>query len=135
LVIIFIYLVAIGQQFPEGDHTFTILNRNNSQREQLWGQMALDLVQMPTIQSNMNVQMCQPAKWMGQFREKAAKTHGILKITEQMEFIKERGTTAEDGFQWVQLKIKCIVIVTIAVADLKISHNRNCVRVEISQTF
>jgi hypothetical protein len=64
--------------------------------------MALNFVQMPGIQWDRDVQMCQPAKW-SQLGENAAETHLNIKITDQMEFIKERGTTVEDGFQWGQL--------------------------------
>jgi hypothetical protein len=101
------YLVAIGQQFPEGDHTFIIVNGNNSQRDQLWGQMELNFAQMPGIQWDINVQMCQPAKWMSQLRENTAKTHLHIKSTEQVQFIKVTCTTADDdGFQWGQLTNK-----------------------------
>jgi hypothetical protein len=104
LSIIFINFVAIGQQFPESDQWFIVffLNWNNSQREKLWGQMALNFLQMPSIQWDMDVQMCQPAKI--QLGENSAKTHLNIKITEQMEFIQKRGTTLENGFQWGQLK-------------------------------
>jgi hypothetical protein len=108
IIVFFIYLVAIGQQFPEGDKCFIVfmLNWNNSQREQLWGQMALNLLQMPSIQLGMNVQMCQPAKWMCQLGENAAETHLNVKITEKVKFIHKRGTAVDDGCQWGQLNKK-----------------------------
>jgi hypothetical protein len=79
------YLLAICQELLEGvlfDGVQYFRARNNSQREQLPSQMALNCVQIARTQWDIDVQMCQPAKRMGQFGENAAKTHLNIKITE-----------------------------------------------------